>query len=124
MLETVLSHLNADEGSAKLNEGKDLLLERNKHILLAKKYGWDTVACFTAEPLATDSDNEKLIRKAVKESKQLQDEKKRSATGKQKVKTGVPQQFTEWRAFVDRSATTPPVVRKFLSSLLVTRRGS
>ena len=35
------------------------------------------MACYTAEPLATDSDDEKRIRKAVKESKQLRDEKKR-----------------------------------------------
>ena len=79
---TALESVDADERSAKLHEGKDLLLERNKHILLAEKYGWDTVACYTAEPLATDSDDEKRIRKAVKESKQLQDEKKRSSTAK------------------------------------------
>jgi len=46
--------------------------------LLAEKYCWDTVACYTAEPLARDSDNEKKIRKAVKESKQLRDEKKKA----------------------------------------------
>jgi len=85
-----LESVAADEQSAKLNESKDLLLKRNKHILLAEKYGWDTVACYTAEPLATDSDDEKRIHKAVKESKQLRDEKKRMATAKQKAKGGVP----------------------------------
>ena len=111
-----LESLDADERSAKLNEGKDLLLQRNKHILLAEKYGWDTVACYTAEPLATDSDDEKRIRKAVKECKQLRDEKKRSATAKQKAKGGVPRQFTERRVFFDRPAATPPVAGKFHSS--------
>ena len=106
-IDEALESVDADKRSAKLNEGKDLLLERNKHILLAEKYGWDTVACYTAEPLATDSDNEKRIRKAVKESKQLRDEKKRSATTKQ---------FTERRVFVDWPATTPPVAGKFPSS--------
>ena len=46
------------------------------------------MACYTAKPLATESDDEKRIWKAVKESKQLQDEKKRSATAKQKGKGG------------------------------------
>ena len=89
-----------------------MLLEHNKHILLAEKYGLDTVACYTVEPLATDSDDEKLIRKAVKESKQLRDEKKRLVTAKQKAKGGVPWEFTEQRV----SATTPPAARKFPSS--------
>lgn len=60
-----------------MKEGKDLLLECNKHIFLAEKYGWDTVAYYTAEPLATGSDEEKQIRKVVKENKQLRDEKNR-----------------------------------------------
>ena len=115
-IDEALESVDADERSAKLNEGKDLLLERNKHILLVEKYGWDTVACYTAEPLATDSDNEKRIRKAVKESKQLRDEKKRSATAKQKAKGGVPRQFTQRRVFVNRPATTPPAAGKFPSS--------
>lgn len=34
-----------------------MLLERNKHILLAETYGWD----YMAEPLANDSDDEKHI---------------------------------------------------------------
>ncbi|KAK2556219.1 Ceramide synthase [Acropora cervicornis] len=115
-IDEALESLDADERSAKLKEGKDLLLQRNKHILLAEKYGWDTVACYTAEPLATDSDDEKRIRKAVKECKQLRDEKKRSATAKHKAKGGVPQQFTERRVFFDRPAATPPVAGKFHSS--------
>ena len=115
-IEEALKSVNADGWSAKLNEGRDLLLERNKHILLAEKYGWDTMACYTVEPLATDSDNKKRIPKAVKESKQLRDEKKRSATVKQKAKGGVPRQFAERRVFVDQPATTPPVVGKFPSS--------
>ena len=35
-----------------------------------------TVACYTADPLASDSDYEKKIRKAIKESKQLREERK------------------------------------------------
>ena len=115
-IDEALKLVDADERSAKLNKGKDLLLECNKPILLTEKYGWDTVACYTAEPLATDSDDEKRIRKAVTESKQLRDKKKKSATAKQNAKGGVPRQFNEWRVFANRPATTPPVVGKFPSS--------
>jgi hypothetical protein len=45
-------------------------MERNKHLLLADKYGWDT------EPLASDSEVEKRIKRAIKESKSLRNEKK------------------------------------------------
>ena len=41
-----------------LQEGEALLVEQNKHICLADKYGWDTVECYTAEPLASDSNDE------------------------------------------------------------------
>ena len=69
-----------------LKEGKELLSERNKHILLAEKYGWDAVECYTAEPLAKDADDEKRIKKAVKESKQLRDEKRKKALSTTKGK--------------------------------------
>ena len=74
-----------------LQEGEALLVERNKHICLADKYGWDTVECNTAEPLASDSDDEKRIKKAIKESKQLRKEKRKSAAAKWKAKKSVQQ---------------------------------
>ena len=52
-----------------LEEGEQLLIERNKHICIAEKYGWDTVECYTTDPIMSDSDDEKKIKKAVKESK-------------------------------------------------------
>lgn len=73
-----------------LTEGKDLLVERNKHILLAEKYGWDTVACYIADPLASDSDDKKKIQKAIKESKQLKEEKKRVASKVPEAKGVIP----------------------------------
>ena len=68
-IDQALQVTDAEEQVTKLNKGRDLLLEGNKHILPAEKYGWDTVACYTAEPLAMDLDDEKRIRKAIKESK-------------------------------------------------------
>ena len=55
-----------EERNNLLQEGEALLVERNKHICLADKYGWDTVECNTAEPLASDSGDEKRIKKAIK----------------------------------------------------------
>lgn len=74
-----------------LLEGEKLLLGRNKPICLAGKYGWDTVECYTAEPLATNSSDEKHIKKAIKESKQLREEKRKTLTAKWKTKK-LPQQ--------------------------------
>ena len=92
VLEKIDEALAMDDGEdrpKKLTKGKDLLVERNKHILLAEKYGWDTVACYTANQLASGSDDEKKIRKAVKESKQLREEKKRAASSKVPKAKGV-----------------------------------
>ena len=69
-----------------LEEGEQLLLEQNKHICLADKYGWDTVECYATEPLASDSGDEKQIKKAIKESKQLREEKRKAAAVKWKLK--------------------------------------
>ena len=75
-----------EERANLLREGEALLVERNKHICLADKYGWDTVECYRAEPLATDSGDEKRIKKAIKESKQLREEKRKSTVAKWKTK--------------------------------------
>ena len=61
-----------------LEEGEQLLIERNKHICITEKYGWDTVECYTTDPIASDSDDEKNIWKAVKECKLLGKEKMQS----------------------------------------------
>ena len=95
-----------------------MLLKRNKHILLGEKYGWDTVACYTVAPLATDSDNEKRIRKAIKESKQLRDEKKRSATANRRRKGVFPGNLLN-REYL--STDQPPLLPWRENSFLPTR---
>ena len=76
-IQVALTTTDEQQRTAALNEGKRLLNERNKHILLAEKFGWDTVECYAAEPLAADADDAERIRKAVKESKRIRDEKKK-----------------------------------------------
>ena len=44
------------------------------------------VECYVAEPLASDSVDEKRIKKAIKESKQLREEKRKAAAAKWKPK--------------------------------------
>ena len=66
-----------EERTCKLTEDKELLVEWNKHILMAEKYGWDTVTCYNADLLTSNSDNKKKMCKAVKEIKQLREEKKK-----------------------------------------------
>ena len=75
-IDEALETVDAEERTQKLTEGKNLPLERNKHVLLAEKYGWDTVTCYTADPLASHSDDKNKIRKAVKDGTPLREEKK------------------------------------------------
>ena len=78
-IENALEILDDEERSATLNEGKDILVQRKKHIKLAEKYNWETVDCHVEEPLASDSDDDKKIRRAIKESKAMKEEKRKSA---------------------------------------------
>lgn len=76
-----------DESRTKLlEEGKQLLLEQNKNICHAGKYRWDMVDCYAAELLASESGDEKRIKKAIKESRQPREEKRKAAAAKWKSK--------------------------------------
>lgn len=77
-IETALEASDEEERDQALTEGKSIICERNKHIKLAEKFGWETVDCYVDEPLASDSEDEKRIRRAVKEGKALKDEKKKA----------------------------------------------
>ena len=77
-----------------LEEGKKILKERNKHIVLAQKYGWEAVDCYVQEPLACNSDDEKCIRRAVKESKTLKVESKKPVKPRAQLIGRSQQSFT------------------------------
>ena len=74
-----------------LQKGEALLVERNKHICLTHKHGCDNVECYTAVLLASDSGDNKRIKKAIKETKQLWEEKRKSVAAKWKAKKSVQQ---------------------------------
>ena len=82
------------ERNEALEEGKRLLKERNKHIMLAEKYGCDAVDCYVQEPLAIDSDDDKRIRRAVKESKALKADNKRPSKPRAQFSNRFQQSFT------------------------------
>ena len=78
-LEEAADTSDEKEHNEALDKGKKLLLERNKHVMLAEKYGWEAVDCYIQEPLACNSDDKKRIKRAVKESKALKLESKKPA---------------------------------------------
>ena len=84
-IEEAMEEKDSSRQQELLQEGKQLLLDRSKHILLADKYGWDTVECYTADPLASNAEDEKRIKKAVKESKMQREEKKKKSTSHKPV---------------------------------------
>ena len=49
------------ERRATLNEGRDILVQHDKHIKLAEKYGWEAIDCYVEEPLASDSDDDRTL---------------------------------------------------------------
>lgn len=75
-MDRALASTDLREIFTELNEGKKLLAERNRHILLAEKYGWDTVDCYSAKPLTSDSEDEKRIKNAIRKASSLNNEKR------------------------------------------------
>ena len=64
-----------EEINSILKEGMDLLSQRNKVLILSDKYGWETAAAYGTDPVASDSEDEKRIKRACKEAKATKDEK-------------------------------------------------
>ena len=56
------------------NEGIALINKRNKKLMPADRYGWDTAVAYQIHPLASNSEDERRIKRVVKEAKSLQDE--------------------------------------------------
>lgn len=65
------------EARAAAEEGLSLIAERNKHIKIADRDGWDTVELYVNDPLAIDDDDEKKIKRAQKEAERLREKKRK-----------------------------------------------
>ena len=122
VLEKISAAKDASDDELKktfLKEGEDLLIERNKYICIAEKYGWDTVECYSTNPIASDSDDEKKIKKAIKESKLLREEKRKTKLLKSKRPV---QRGFDRRVVLEKSPSTSPYsVAGKRQSLTVTR---
>ena len=49
-----------------LSEGIVLINKHNKKLMLADRYGWDTAVAYQTNPLASDLEDERRIKRAVK----------------------------------------------------------
>ena len=100
-----------------LEERRKLLKERNNHIQLAEKYGWEAVNCYVQEPLACDSDDEKRTKRAVKESKVLKAENKEPSNPRAQLLGRSQQPFTvNPNSPAARQVVLPASRQKFESS--------
>ena len=75
-------------------------------MLFPEKNCWDMVTCYTPDPLASDSDDEKKIQKAVQESKQLTGEKKRAVFSEVPRAEGVTPCSSERQVILESSHVT------------------
>ncbi|XP_041480436.1 uncharacterized protein LOC121427925 [Lytechinus variegatus] len=60
-----------------LSEGIELIDKRQKILKIADSHGWDTVNCYISDDLASDSEDDKRLSKAVREAGYKRREKER-----------------------------------------------
>ena len=58
--------------------------ERNKILKVTDCYGWETAQAYLADPIASDSEDEKKLKKARKETKANKEEKMRAVKSKRR----------------------------------------
>ena len=58
--------------------------ERNKILTVTDCYGWETAQAYLADPIASDSEDEKKLKKARKEAKANKEEKRRAFKSKRR----------------------------------------
>ena len=69
---------DVEERNTLLNEGMELITQQNKVLALTDKYGWETAMCYSTDPVASDSEDEKRIKRARKKAKVAREEKSKS----------------------------------------------
>ena len=75
-LKDALEADTSEDRSTFLEEGIELIKQRNKLLVISDKYGWETGVAYTSDPIAENSDDERRIKKARKEAKLVKEEKK------------------------------------------------
>ena len=69
---------DAEERNTMLNEGMELITPRNKVLVLTDKYGWETATCYCTDPVASDSQDKKRIKRARKKAKVAKEDESKS----------------------------------------------
>ena len=75
LLKTALNEHDPYSRERQLKEGMALINKRNKKLMLADRYGWERAIAYQANPMASNSEDERRIKRTIKEAKNLQDEK-------------------------------------------------
>ena len=76
-LKDALEADTSEDRSSLLEEGIELIKQRNKLLLISDKFGWQTRVAYMLDTIAEDSDDERRIKRAQKEAKLLKEEKKK-----------------------------------------------
>ena len=76
-LKDALEADTSEDHSSFMEEGIELIKQRNKVLVISNKYGWETGVAYTLDPIAENSDDEQRIKKAQKEAKLLKEGKKK-----------------------------------------------
>ena len=76
-LKDALEAGTSEDHSTFLEEGIELIKQKNKVLVISDKYGRETGVAYTLDPISENSDDERRIKKAQKEAKLLKEEKKK-----------------------------------------------
>ena len=81
-LKDALEEDASEDCSTFLEEGIELIKQRNKLLVISDKYRLETGVAYTLDPMAENSDDERRIKKARKEAKLLKEEEKKQQKSK------------------------------------------
>ena len=110
-LENAVQIEDKEERDAHLLTGIGLIEKRNKILMLSDKHGWECAEAYSLNPLADNSDDEKKIKKALKEAKSVKEEKLKAQRVSRKS-CSIPS-----KAFPNHAASRIPVVQSTQSTL-------
>ena len=115
-LENAIQIKDKDERDAHLLAGVKLIEKRNKILMLSDKHGWECTEAYSCNPLADNSDDEKKIKKALKEAKSVKEEKLKAQRASRKCGS-IPK-----KAFPNHAVSRIPVVQSAQSMTFYCRR--
>ena len=117
-LENAIQIEDKEERDAHLLTGIGMIEKRDKILMLSDKHGWECAEAYSRNPMADNSDDEKKIKKALKEAKSVKEEKLK-AQRVNKKSGSIPK-----KAFPNHAALRIPVVQSTQSAMFYCRRCS